>query len=75
MYRVAVPNFLLTGGDGFHMIEKKSAHYIPGPPDVDIVQEYIKSYDCVSSEIDDRISVVGEWPASDKNQAQSSNTG
>ncbi|XP_066280832.1 snake venom 5'-nucleotidase-like [Branchiostoma lanceolatum] len=58
-YKIIMPTFLANGGDGYNMIaENKTAHYIPGDLDTDILIEYIKTASPVSVGLEGRIRVI-----------------
>ncbi|XP_035669097.1 snake venom 5'-nucleotidase-like [Branchiostoma floridae] len=58
-YKIIMPTFLANGGDGYNMIaENKTAHYIPGDLDTDILIAYIKTTSPVSVGLEGRIKVI-----------------
>ncbi|KAI8483281.1 5'-nucleotidase [Branchiostoma belcheri] len=58
-YKIIMPTFLANGGDGYNMIaENKTAHYIPGDLDTDILIEYITATSPVSAGLEGRIQVI-----------------
>ncbi|KAK9889011.1 hypothetical protein WA026_004295 [Henosepilachna vigintioctopunctata] len=58
-YRIIVPSFLITGGDGFAIISKRMKNAEIGEVDVDAYMEYLKTKSPIFEEIDGRIEILG----------------
>lgn len=63
-YRVAINNFMLTGGDGYSMFASGTNKYDTGFIDADVAAEYIRKHSPFSATTDGRIAEGTEAPAS-----------
>lgn len=59
-YPIAVPSFLVTGGDGFTSISDNLINYVIGPLDADVISEYIQKQSPVITGLDERIQIISE---------------
>lgn len=58
IYRIVCGSFLLGGGDGYKLLTESKRNYIFGPPDSDILVDYIKRNKIISGKIDGRIKII-----------------
>lgn len=59
VYQVAMPSYLVGGGDGYALISKRyKRHYNLGDVDSDILIEFLKRYSPISPHLDDRIILI-----------------
>ncbi|XP_021964441.1 snake venom 5'-nucleotidase [Folsomia candida] len=57
IYKVAVPSYIATGGDGFAIIKENAlSHHLQGILDSDMIVEYIKSQGPIIQGVEGRIS-------------------
>lgn len=57
IYKVAMTEYLASGGDGYSIIAKNKERQLQGPLDTDILKEYIKARSPLSNHVEERINV------------------
>jgi 5'-nucleotidase / UDP-sugar diphosphatase len=62
-YRVAVNNFMLTGGDGYTVLQSGTDRYDTGFIDVDVTSEYVRAHSPVDPAVEGRITEGTTAPA------------
>lgn len=65
-YRLAVPSYLVRGGDGFTVLQTPIQHDITGTLDTDIIVEYLKTEVPVTAQLEDRITFIEEKNGANK---------
>jgi 5'-nucleotidase len=63
-YRVVTNNFLLTGGDGYSVLQQGTAKYDTGFIDVDVTAEYVRNHSPISPTVEGRILIGAPLPGS-----------
>lgn len=58
VYRVALPSFVIAGGDGYGIITDNIKNVKKGILTVQILEEYIKKNSPIAQKIDGRINIV-----------------
>ncbi len=61
-YRVVTNNFLLSGGDGYSVLQAGANKLDTGLIDVDVTAEYVRTHSPISPEVQGRIIVAGALP-------------
>ncbi len=61
-YRVVTNNFLLTGGDGYSVLQAGTNKLDTGLIDVDVTSEYIRAHSPISAEVQGRITIGAALP-------------
>jgi 5'-nucleotidase / UDP-sugar diphosphatase len=78
-YRVVTNNFLLSGGDGYSVLQAGANKLDTGLIDVDVTAEYVRTHSPISPEVQGRIIVAGALPGAGEpaptTPAQLPNTG
>jgi 5'-nucleotidase len=59
-YRLIVPSFLKTGGDGFNVIAENLKNVKVGRVDIDVYLDYLEAKSPIFEEVEGRIQFVGE---------------
>ncbi|KAJ8967992.1 hypothetical protein NQ314_002526 [Rhamnusium bicolor] len=59
MYRIVIPSFVVSGGDGFTMISDNIKNLKIGPVDIDVFVDYIAHKSPVFQEEEGRITIYG----------------
>ncbi|GJQ83469.1 hypothetical protein Trydic_g8594 [Trypoxylus dichotomus] len=59
-YPMAVPSFLVTGGDGYTSISDNIRNHEVGPVDTDVYTAYIKQQTPIIAELNERIRIITE---------------
>eukprot|EP00075_Anas_platyrhynchos_P021484 XP_027310737.1 5'-nucleotidase [Anas platyrhynchos] len=55
IYNVTLPSYMLSGGDGYHMLKEKHLAYEKGEPDVEVVSRYLDRMKRVYPAVEGRI--------------------
>ena len=61
-YRVVTNNFLLTGGDGYSVLQAGTNKLDTGLIDVDVTAEYVRTHSPISPEVQGRITIGAALP-------------
>src|SRR6266508_2947119 len=61
-YRVVTNNFLLTGGDGYSVLQAGTNKLDTGLIDVDVTAEYIRAHSPIGAEVQGRITIGAALP-------------
>lgn len=67
MYRIVVPSFITTGGDGYTIISDNLQNLKVGPVDIDVFVEYLAEKSPVYEEEGGRIIIYGSETVTMKN--------